>query len=371
MFALQLVLLGLGGTPPSVIPAFEARPGAANWPVASWQGEPPASVVGVLAPAHTDVPAGLWLRALTRGEREAERAHLLAALAAEGPSSDCPRGGGHAVSCTVRASVARSPMIAAAGPDRLIVAWIRRETTRSHALSASDRGPTGATQRSVSEEDVAAAVEIHMSDGQWRQGPARLARLGQTLALDARPSLRVRKDDVSLRVGERSWPLVAAQPSWSGGPLPSRSALPRPSAALVCEGGQVDCGGRCTDLSRDRRNCGACGVSCGDARCDAGRCGPFCYTDAQCKGKVPGFPNARCMSPRVQRRGTPGPGCEGPGTCGEWGRCVDGVCQPRPCARVADCPQGDKVRCVRLPGGSERVCVPRGQCVGPWQIPGR
>ena len=45
-----------------------------------------------------------------------------------------------------------------------------------------------------------------------------------------------------------------------------------PRADGTCDAALVPCGGTCTDLSTDAKNCGACGLVCGYGRCDTGVC---------------------------------------------------------------------------------------------------
>lgn len=41
---------------------------------------------------------------------------------------------------------------------------------------------------------------------------------------------------------------------------------------ITCENGQKDCDGKCVDSKNDSRNCGLCGVDCGDGYCRDGEC---------------------------------------------------------------------------------------------------
>lgn len=52
----------------------------------------------------------------------------------------------------------------------------------------------------------------------------------------------------------------------------------------VCGVGTASCGGTCIDVLADPENCGGCGVTCGEAACDAGRCAPRSIVETHARG---------------------------------------------------------------------------------------
>jgi hypothetical protein len=110
---------------------------------------------------------------------------------------------------------------------------------------------------------------------------------------------------------------VATTPS-PGGPLP-----PQPPS---CSSGQTCCGGTCSTLVDDVRNCGACGIACRiGEQCDKGTC--------SCEGGAPCVGNQRCCP-----GGFAGPGgcfdtSHDPQNCGACGnRCATGqICSSGVC----------------------------------------
>ncbi|MFT5431065.1 MAG: hypothetical protein ACI9OJ_001744 [Myxococcota bacterium] len=295
---------------------------------------------------------------------------LLVALAVEPPTTDIPSiahiFGGRALP-TLTLPGASGPalvgvLVPAGGPVRGGL-WIR----------ALDRGPAEARRIHGL---LAVRGSVNMSDAaQWMVGAALHRVLPTLLPDDASLVLVPRGDTVAVSAAGQAIEVNQPFLSRNTGALASGDALPPPtptpeSPVRECRGThRMDCGKGCTNTRSDRRNCGSCGMDCGKHACVSGQCGPFCYTDSQCKAYYKGD-RGRCLTPLTVLRGTPEPieACRA-GSCGKWKRCDLGTktCVPLRCRSSGDCPAGGSARCLR--SGAQRICVPRGQCVAHFNIP--
>jgi hypothetical protein len=118
-----------------------------------------------------------------------------------------------------------------------------------------------------------------------------------------------------------------------------------PTTPEECSGGQLDCGGQCTDVRSDER-CGGCDNDCTAQGlvCAAGSCG--CTNDDQCGG------SGSCLDLLGRCR------CES-GVCRPGETCSGGACA---CNDGAACEQGET--CCQSPAGCARLDSDPDNCGG-------
>jgi len=116
-----------------------------------------------------------------------------------------------------------------------------------------------------------------------------------------------------------------------------------------CPAGQSDCGGLCTDVQTDARNCGACGLRCAlGGVCSAGQCG--------CPAAAPDLCGSTCVN--LQADAAHCGQCEH--ACGT-GTCVGGTCD---CTGTLNCGPSVSPQCVN--GQTDAAnCGVCGQSCGP------
>jgi hypothetical protein len=145
-------------------------------------------------------------------------------------------------------------------------------------------------------------------------------------------------------------------------------------SGVVCRAGTSLCGDGCADYASDSRNCGACGIACGDAqvcsggRCECqagtepcdGRCSATAYDPAHCGGC-----GRACASAEVCEAGACKSRCE-LGTalqCG--GSCVDVRTDASHCGRCSHvCGEGQSCRSGVCGWDIVAACFSTGQVVG-------
>lgn len=106
------------------------------------------------------------------------------------------------------------------------------------------------------------------------------------------------------------------------------------SGQCNCTGGQIACGGTCTNTQTDNNNCGGCGIACAAGqRCSAGSCvcdGTSCPNGC-CSGKA-------CIQPSAQTESVCGMSGAACAACGGGKTCQSGQCS---------CPNG-QMSCSNL-----------------------